>query len=53
MTSRNPRNTVSFRLRRWYWNQPPQIRMFIQQLPNWLLAIAIGLALGCLAAERF
>lgn len=47
------RQATAFYLRRWYWNQPFAIRRVLNALPDWLLAIALGLALSWLAAQGF
>lgn len=47
------RARIAFLARRWYWNQPFAIRRALSALPDWLLAIVLGLTLAWLAAQRF
>lgn len=47
------RTRIAFLFRRWYWNQPFVIRRVLRVLPDWLLAIALGLTLAWLAAQGF
>lgn len=47
------RTRIAFLFRRWYWNQPFVTRWAISRLPDWLLAIALGLTLAWLAAQGF
>lgn len=48
-----PFDRVKFILRRWYWKMPYQARKVVDRLPDWLLAIALGLGLAYMAAKGF
>lgn len=37
----------------WYWRRSAFTRRVIDDIPNWLVAIGLGLALAFLAAQGF
>jgi len=47
------RTRITSLARRWYWNQSFVTRRMLSALPDWLLAIALGLTLAWLAAQGF
>lgn len=47
------RTRLAFFFRRWYWNQPYSTRRVLARLPDWLLAIVLGLTIGILAGAGF
>lgn len=47
------RSRIAHAIACWYWRRSPSTRRAIDEVPNWLLAFALGLSLAYLAAQGF